>query len=134
MQKIGVDISALEYYPNTMQPDEDKGTVYIEHLHKLIYATKKLDVNMVTTFIGRNPKKTVEDNLSEIKEIGEVILKHEEEVGVRITIENCLMLFTKDEWPGDQNIMTSPSNWRKVFEILNSENIVINYDPSHFVW
>ena len=44
------------------------------------------------------------------------------------------MLFTKDEWPGDQNIMTSPSNWRKVFEILNSENIVINYDPSHFVW
>lgn len=44
------------------------------------------------------------------------------------------MLFTADEWPGGQNIMTSPANWRKVFEILPYENLGINYDPSHFVW
>ena len=30
--------------------------------------------------------------------------------------------------------MTTPSNWRKVFEILDSDNLGINYDPSHFVW
>lgn len=30
--------------------------------------------------------------------------------------------------------MTSPANWRKVFEILDSPNLGINYDPSHFVW
>ena len=44
------------------------------------------------------------------------------------------MLFTKDEWPGGQNIMTTPANWRKVFDILDSPNLGINYDPSHFVW
>ena len=44
------------------------------------------------------------------------------------------MLFTDDEWPGGQNIMTSPANWRKVFEIIDSPNFGINYDPSHFVW
>jgi len=53
---------------------------------------------------------------------------------VNIAIENCPMLFTKDEWPGGQNIMTTPANWRKVFEILDSPNFGINYDPSHFVW
>ena len=44
------------------------------------------------------------------------------------------MLFTEDEWPGGQNIMTTPANWRKVFEILDSDNLGLNYDPSHFVW
>ena len=53
---------------------------------------------------------------------------------MRVAIENCPMLFTKDEWPGGQNLMTSPSNWRKVFELLPYDNFGINYDPSHFVW
>ena len=53
---------------------------------------------------------------------------------MRIAIENCPMLFTEDEWPGGQNLMTSPANWRKVFEILPHENLGINYDPSHFIW
>lgn len=30
--------------------------------------------------------------------------------------------------------MTTPSNWKKVFEILPSKYLGINYDPSHFVW
>ena len=30
--------------------------------------------------------------------------------------------------------MTSPDNWRKIFEILDSDYFGINYDPSHFVW
>lgn len=133
-KKTGVDISSLGYYPNTMDPDKSKRDIYIEHIHKLIDAAKKLDVNMVTTFIGRDPKKTVEDNLKMIKDIWEPIIKHAEEAKVKIAIENCPMLFTKDEWPGGQNIMTTPSNWRKVFEILNSDYLGINYDPSHFVW
>ena len=30
--------------------------------------------------------------------------------------------------------MTTPSIWKKVFEILPSDYLGINYDPSHFVW
>ena len=44
------------------------------------------------------------------------------------------MLFDGDQWPGGQNLMTTPVIWRKVFEILDSDYIGINYDPSHFVW
>lgn len=130
----GVKISSLAYYPNTMDPDVTKRTAYVEHLYKLIDASAKLGVNMVTTFIGRDPKKTVEENLELVKEIWTPIVKHAEEAGVKIAIENCPMLFTNDEWPGGQNLMTSPSNWRRVFEVLNSDNIGINYDPSHFIW
>ena len=130
----GVEISSLGYYPNTMDPDPEKREAYISHLHALIDASAMLGVNMVTTFLGRDPKKNVEENLELVKEIWPPILKHAEEKNVRIAIENCPMWFTADEWPGGQNLMTSPANWRKVFEILPSPNLGINYDPSHFIW
>lgn len=130
----GVEISSLGYYPNTMDPDPDKRKEYIDHIHALIDASALLGVNMVTTFLGRDPKKTVEENLELVKEIWPPIIKHAEEKGVKIAIENCPMWFTASEWPGGQNLMTSPANWRKVFEILPSPNFGINYDPSHFVW
>lgn len=132
--KNGIEISSLAYYPNTMDADLAKREDAVAHLHKLIDASAKLGVNMVTTFIGRDSSKTVEENLELVKEIWPPIIKHAEEAGVKIAIENCPMLFTKDEWPGGQNIMTTPANWRKVFEILDSPNLGINYDPSHFVW
>ena len=44
------------------------------------------------------------------------------------------MLFGRDQWPGGQNLFTTPSLWRKMFEIIDSDNFGINYDPSHFVW
>ena len=44
------------------------------------------------------------------------------------------MLFGRDQWPGGQNLMTTPVIWHKVFDILPSPNLGINYDPSHFVW
>lgn len=132
--KKNVEISSLAYYPNVMEPDVEKRTGYIEHLYKLIDASAMLGVNMITTFVGRDSKKTVEENLELVKEIWLPIVKYAEKNGVKIAIENCPMLFTKDEWPGGQNIMTSPANWRKVFEILDSPNFGINYDPSHFIW
>ena len=130
----GVEISSLAYYPNPLDPDEEKRNSYTAHLYKLMDASAMLDVNMITTFIGRDPSKNVEENLELVKEIWTPLMRYAEEKGVKVAIENCPMLFTNDEWPGGQNIMTSPANWRKVFEVLDSPNLGINYDPSHFVW
>lgn len=130
----GVEISSLCYYPNTMDPDLEKRQSYIDHIYKLIDASAMLDVNMITTFVGRVPDKTFAENLEIFKEVWPPIVKYAEEKGVKIGIENCPMLFTDDEWPGGQNIMTTPANWRKIFEIIDSPNFGINYDPSHFVW
>lgn len=129
-----VEISSLAYYPNTLDPDIEKRQSYIDHLYKLIDASAMLDVNMITTFVGRDSKKNVDENLEIVKEVWPPIVKYAEEKGVKIAIENCPMLFTNDEWPGGQNIMTTPAIWRRVFEIIDSPNFGINYDPSHFVW
>lgn len=130
----GVQISSLAYYPNAMDGDLEKRAAAVSHLKKVILASAKMGINMVTTFIGRDQTKTVEENLELVKEIWPPILKLAEENGVRIAIENCPMLFGRDQWPGGQNLMTTPAVWEKVFAILNSPNLGINYDPSHFVW
>lgn len=129
-----VEISSLAYYPNTMDADLEKRQIAVDHLKTLIKASAKLGINMVTTFIGRDQSKTVEENLELVKQIWPEIIALAEKEGVRIGIENCPMLFGTDQWPGGQNLMTTPANWRKVFEILPSDNLGINYDPSHFVW
>lgn len=130
----GVQISSLAYYPNTMDGDIAKREIAIAHLKQVIRASAKLGVNMVTTFIGRDQAKTVEENLDLVGEVWPPIVALAEQEGVRIAIENCPMLFGPDQWPGGQNLMTTPANWRKVFKILASDNVGINYDPSHFVW
>lgn len=129
-----VKISALAFYPNTLDGNLEKRTASVAHLKTVILAAKRLGVNMVTTFIGREQTKSVEENLELVKEIWPPILRLAEENGVRIAIENCPMLFGPDQWPGGQNLMTTPALWRKVFEILDSEYLGLNYDPSHCVW
>ena len=130
----GVEISSLAYYPNTMDADLEKRSQAVEHLKTLIKASKKLGIGMVTTFIGRDQRKTVEENLELVKEIWPPIIELAEKEDVKVAIENCPMLFGADQWPGGQNLMTTPAIWKKVFEILNSDYLGINYDPSHFVW
>lgn len=133
-EKTGVEISALAYYPNLLDTDPAKRELSSAHLQKVIRASAKLGVNMVTTFIGRDQTKSVEENLDSLEAVWFPILALAESCGVRVAIENCPMLFGRDQWPGGQNIMTTPANWKKVFEILPSDNLGINYDPSHFVW
>lgn len=130
----GIEISSLAFYPNTMDGDLEKRKANVAHLMTVIRASARLGVNMVTTFIGRDQMKSVEENLELVKEVWPPIIALAEEQGVKIAIENCPMLFGRDQWPGGQNIMTTPANWRRVFEILPSDNLGINYDPSHFVW
>lgn len=129
-----VTISALAYYPNPLDRDLEKREEAVNHLKKLIRASAKLGVYMVTTFIGRMQDASVEENLEEMKQVWPEILSLAEACGVKIAIENCPMLFGTEQWPGGQNLFTSPANWKKIFEALPSRNLGINFDPSHFVW
>lgn len=129
-----VSISSLAFYPNTLDGDLEKRAAAVDHLKNVIRASAALGVNLVTTFIGRDQTKTVEANLDEMMTVWPGILDLAKELGVKVAIENCPMLFGPDQWPGGQNLMTTPAIWAKVFELLPYDNFGINYDPSHFVW
>ena len=129
-----VAISALAYYPNPLDENLEKRQLVIDHIYSVIDAAKLMEINLVTTFIGRMPSKTISENLKEVEKVWKPILAYAEKQKVKIAIENCPMLFTEDEWPGGQNLMTTPALFRKIFDLLDSDYLGLNYDPSHFVW
>ncbi len=133
-RETGVRISALGYYPNPLDPDPEKAEFYREHLKKIIRAAPQLGVYTVNTFIGRNPALNLADNLNLYAQHWPALVKLAEECNVKIGIENCPMWFTGDEWPGGKNLATTPAVWDRLFEIIPSRALGLNYDPSHLIW
>lgn len=129
-----ITISGLGYYPNPLDPDIEKAVYYRQHIKQLIRAAAKLGLHNVNTFIGRDPSKNITENLKTFSEVWPDIVKVAEEHNVKIGIENCPMFFTNDEWPGGKNLATTPAIWDRMFEIIPSPILGLNYDPSHLIW
>jgi sugar phosphate isomerase/epimerase len=132
VRNYSVGVSGLGYYPNPLDPDAAHRRVVAEHLKKVIDAARRLGVGVVNTFIGRDPGLSAEANWPRVREVWTPLVQHAEVAGVRLAIENCPMLFSKDEWPGGKNLPTSPDLWRTLFEMF--PGLGLNYDPSHLIW
>ena len=106
----GLSISGLGYYPNPLTPDLAEAEMYVSHLRKVIEAAKMLGVPVVNTFVGRDWTQSVDDNWPRFLSTWKPLIQFADDHGVKIGIENCPMLFTRDEWPGGKNLATSPEN------------------------
>jgi len=134
LKGTGVSISALGYYPNYLTPNAQEAKTVTAHFKKVIKAAALLGIGRVTTFVGRDWTKSVDDNWPKFRKVWKPLVKLAEAQKVRIGIENCPMLFTNDEWPGGKNLAISPQVWRRMFEEIPSKYFGLNYDPSHLVW
>jgi sugar phosphate isomerase/epimerase len=134
LQARGIEISALGYYPNPLDPDEEKSLFYINHIRKVIDASVLLGVNRINTFIGRDKDKSVEENFETFKMVWRPLVLYAESKKVTISIENCPMIFTSDEWPGGNNLASTPAIWRQMFSEIKSKFFGLNFDPSHLLW
>lgn len=133
VQQTGVQISALGYYPNPLVANGSESAFYVEHILKIIEAAPMLGLNTINTFVGRDQKKTIEDNWERFLKVWTPIVAAAEKKNVKIGIENCPMSFTKSEWPGGQNLAISPAVWKRMFEAIPSDYFGLNYDPSHMI-
>jgi sugar phosphate isomerase/epimerase len=134
VKRHGVSISGLGYYPNPLDPDEGHRRVVVEHLKRVITAAARLGVGVVNTFIGRDLTRSLEDNWPLFRAVWPDVVRHAEASGVRLGLENCPMLFTRDEWPGGKNLAIAPAVWRAIFQEIPSRHLGLNLDPSHLVW
>lgn len=129
----GLMISSLGYYPNPLHPDPEHREAVIAHLKKVVDAAALLEVGVVGTFIGKDKNKTVPQNLEDFARVWPPIVQYAKERGVKIAIENCPMIFSYDEWPGGNNLASTPAIWRKMWEIIPEDNFGLNLDPSHLI-
>lgn len=134
VRETGVSISGLGYYPNALSPDPVEAAKCVEHIRKVMDGAARLGLGHVNTFVGRDWTKSIADNWPRFVGTWGPLLEHAQKLNLKIGIENCPMLFSKDEWPGGKNLAISPAIWRKMFQDLPYECFGLNYDPSHMIW
>jgi len=128
----GLTVSALGYYPNPLHPDPAHRAAVIGHLNHVITAAEKMDVALVNTFMGADGSKNQDDNWQEALRVWPDIVAFAQDHGRKLTIENCPMIFSYDEWPGGHNLATTPRIWRRILEQWGGA-IGLNFDPSHLI-
>lgn len=142
LSEKGLVISSLGYYPNPLHPDLTHREHVTDHLKKVIKGAELLGVGVVGTFIGRSWntdltgrvwQKDIDYNFDELKKVWPDILKYAADLGVKIAIEHCPMIWA-DTWPGGSNLPYSPSLIYRLFETIPDEHLGLNFDPSHLVW
>jgi sugar phosphate isomerase/epimerase len=133
-EKYGVRISSLGYYPNLLCADPTERENYSQHLRQVIKASANLGIGVITTFIGRDHVKSVEENWKLFESVWKPLISFAADHDVKVGIENCPMLFSGDEWPGGKNLAISPDIWRRMFDAIPSKHFGLNFDPSHLVW
>ena len=126
---IGLEISALAYYPNNLDPDDAARQAAHAHLRRLIDIAAD-GIGLVCTFAGADPAKPLDENLARFRELWPPLVAHAEERGVRIAIENCPMV----SWPGGTNLAYCPAAWDAMFDAFPNGMLGLNLDPSHLCW
>jgi sugar phosphate isomerase/epimerase len=125
----GLELSALAYYDNNLHPDPTERESVHAHVRACIDAAAALGGPPVGTFIGRDPARSVADNLGAAEEVFKPLVDHAGERGVKLMIENCVMEgWHPDGYPG--NLAYSPELWERMFE----QGLYLNFDPSHLLW
>ena len=122
LERGDVIASCLTWCPNNMDPNLETRRRNNEHVKRMVEAAARLEIPVISTWIGRVPG-TVEENMKVYAEVWPPIVEHAERYGVKIAIENCAA-----------NIAYRPDIWEKMFEIIPSKSLGLNFDPSHLVF
>ena len=114
----GLEISSLAYYPNHLHPDTAHRAEVNAHLDRVVEAAVLLGVEVVGTFIGADPARSLNENLRTFAELWPAMVDRATAKGVKIAIENCPMLFSDDAWPFGTNLARTPHIWRELFNVI----------------
>lgn len=117
---------------NLLHPDDNERNAMIAYTRDLIDVSARLGVGLVSMFAGRDPEKSVEDNIPRFKEVFTPLADYAGERGVRIAFENC-PLFEEFPYRG-RNIAYAPAIWDMMFDAVPAANLGIEYDTAHPVW
>jgi sugar phosphate isomerase/epimerase len=127
----GLSISALAYYPNNLHPNEAVRAENHDHLKRVIQAASNMDLDLVGTFVGRDPSMPLDDAVDEAKRVWPELIEFAESHDVSVMIENCPM----DHYGAyGTNLFYSPETWETLFTAIDSDYFGLNYDPSHMYW
>ena len=106
--KHGLELSSIALYDNNLHPDSTERDAINEHVARCIDAAALVGCPTVGTFVGRDPTRSVADNLREAEGVFRPLVDRAGEAGVKLIVENCVMEgWHPDGYPG--NLAYSPA-------------------------
>ena len=125
--RSGVSVSALQVTQNHIAADAGQRSRENAYFVKAIELAGKLGVPYIGTASGKDPKKSLAQQVDEIVRVyNEKYFPACEKYRVRILWE---------PWPGGPNVATGPAGYEPLFRAFgNSAFVGLQYDPSHLVW
>jgi len=129
--ECGVEISCLTRCLNMLDADPERRRANLDLARRIVEAAALLNVDVVSSFAGRDLTRPVDDNLGLFADVFAPLCSEAAARGVRIAIENSPFIGGP---AGDQvqNIAFSPRVWRRMFQAV--PDLGLNFDPSHLYW
>ena len=129
LDDYGVSTSAVSFYGNVlgMTPVEAR-----KQFQCVFAIAETLGTDVVATLAGSLPQEDVETNLRRFKKVFSVVAAAAGRAGMKVAIENWIGCGA--ELPlASRNLARSPAIWRRMFELVDSPALGLEFDPSHLV-
>jgi sugar phosphate isomerase/epimerase len=137
MRATGVGLSDLAYFDNLLHDDAATRRQKHEFLLRVFDAAVLLGVDAVCGFVGRNQRRSMDENLVDFESHFVPLLKAAKDRGLTYRVEQCPMpgWTTGDNW--HNNIAYTPGAWIALHRICERHGVAdqfrIHYDPSHAI-
>ena len=115
-------ISALGYYANPILRQEDQ-----DNLKAVIKNARRFGCNVIGTFAGGDPEKSVPENIPEFRKVWTPIVQLAEDEGVKIGLEGCGSGWRR----GSKNISFCSDAWELIFDAVQSPSLGLEWEPCH---
>jgi len=125
-REAGLEVCAITVFGNLLDRDADARNRIRNRIAQVFAEASGIKIPALVVFPGRNESISEEQNYEDIAEFFENLLAKGSS-GTKVVIEN---------WPGmNKNfVATTPSGWRRLFSLVKSPNLGLEFDPSHLLW
>lgn len=132
-----IGISEIGYFDNMLHDDPAIRAKKHGFMMRMFDAAALLGVDSICGFVGRNQRRTMDENLIDFEQHFVPLLKSAKERGLTFRVEQCPMYgwTTSDNYYN--NIAYTPGTWIALHRIAEKHGVGdqfrIHYDPSHAI-
>jgi sugar phosphate isomerase/epimerase len=122
----GLEVCALTVFGNLLDQHDDERNRVRELVSGVLAEAAKALVPALVVFPGRNETISEDENYRDIAAFLDALTAGDS-TGTKILIEN---------WPGRYKnfLATTPHGWRRLFSMVKSPDVGLEFDPSHLLW
>jgi sugar phosphate isomerase/epimerase len=137
LEASGVGLSDLGYFDNMLHEDPGVRRTKHDFMRRVFDAAALLGAEAVCGFVGRNGRRSMDQNLVDFEESFVPLLREAKDRGLTYRVEQCPMpgWTVEDAW--HNNIAYTPGTWIALHRICDRHGVGdvfrIHYDPSHAI-